>query len=111
MSEIKQNPEGDLFILGAGASKEAGLPLSSEMSKKIIENCRNSGDDQVFEALNFVYEGLKNQYSFESTDDSDIEPGIEAIYRILDFCEYSEESEYKFILKDCNAYIERHWSH
>ena len=47
-----------LFLLGAGASAEAGLPMASSMTEKFIASVKESGDGELVGALSLVLGGI-----------------------------------------------------
>lgn len=65
-----------VFIIGAGASKEAGLPVGSELKKMVAEALdirfedfgkRINGDRRIFEALQEIASGASNSHAISQT--------------------------------------------
>ena len=45
---------GALFLLGAGASAEAGIPTTFEMTRRLVEGIEDQGGLHYAQVLNFV---------------------------------------------------------
>lgn len=61
---MESRTQGDdvVWLLGAGASKDAGLPLASQMTKQLVENLsRRPGGADVARAMNYVVSSIVAQ--------------------------------------------------
>src|SRR5262249_37314394 len=80
------------FLLGAGASAEAGVPTSVPLTKAIVDrlNEGRSGPDQAVSALNFVCgvliasEGAIGESTFEGLDVERVFAAVELLARRRD---------------------------
>lgn len=66
---------GRAFLIGAGCSKSAGLPLTSELTEKVLKN------DTIDSTTKQIFENLKN--SFAGSIDSNIEDYLSELIDLL----------------------------
>lgn len=58
MSSLELQQPEYLLLLGAGASAEPGLPIATEMTKRLIGVVEDQGDPALTKALSFVIGGI-----------------------------------------------------
>lgn len=115
-SKDKKNLMKDLYLLGAGASMECGIPMANQMTKDFIQIAESHGrhHDSIHRILKFVVGGLKFRLganginpigdanieevfncidSLANRDQLDISPFVSSWHHILNELDYSLSSD------------------
>lgn len=75
----------ELILLGAGASAEAGIPTTADMTRRILDQLKNSDNyrSEYYRTLNFVVACLKQGHTVRG-DDVDASIDVEELFATIE---------------------------
>ncbi len=102
----------DMLLLGAGASKDAGLPDAFELTQRVMDWAVEAGDELTARVLSFIAGGLLFHAARKGSNPFGAKMDSESVYRALDLLANRKEAELAAFVAGWQtgiAELERRW--